>query len=99
MTDTRERDRVRQRVRVKHRIKRRRRRIAVILGILAGLGALIGLGMIPAFDARSSLLEGREHIQAARDALADGDLETASEQFEESAVAFIKASDHASNPL
>ena len=101
MTDTqpRERERVRERVRVKSKNRRRRRRIAWLVGVLGALGALVGLGLIPAFAARSSLVEGREHIETARDALAQGDTETAAERFEQSAVSFIKAADQARNPV
>ena len=101
MTETqpRERIKVRERVRVKSKNRRRRRRIAILLAVLGGLGLLVGLGMIPAFAARSSLIEGRQHIQAARSALAGGDVSAAAERFERSATSFIQATDQARNPV
>lgn len=100
-TEARDADRhyTRERIRIKRKRRHRRRRILIALAVLAAAAILVLLTILPARAARDRLVEARGHIREARTALSEGDIATASEAFEASAVSFIQATEQARNPM
>jgi hypothetical protein len=81
------------------RSRRKRRRMAVVAATAVVAVAWIGLSILPALDARDSLIEGRDRLAEASSRLLSGDANGALHAFQEAHRAFKEAAGHASNPI
>jgi uncharacterized protein DUF4012 len=92
--------RQRIRVRVRKRRKRRvRRRVRIVILVVLGSLFVVGLlSLFPAAAARTHLLEGREALGRARDALLEGRTGTALQAFDVARSELIQARDRVNNP-
>jgi uncharacterized protein DUF4012 len=93
------RQRIRVRVRKRRRSRHLRRRAgAAILLVLGGLLVVSLLSLFPAAAARTHLLEAREALDRAQDALLEGGTGTALQAFDLARSELIKARDEVNHP-